>query len=81
MRALAALLLFSLSPVAPAQQTSGDLVTLKVQGNVYLITGAGGNITNRGARRSGGRYRISGHERLGCGGHPKIIRQADSVHY
>lgn len=44
MRALAALLLFSLPSVAPAQQTSGDLVTLKVQGNVYLISGAGGNI-------------------------------------
>ena len=30
--------------VAASAQTSGDLVTLKVQGNVYLITGAGGNI-------------------------------------
>jgi glyoxylase-like metal-dependent hydrolase (beta-lactamase superfamily II) len=45
MRAFAAaLLLLCLPSVTPAQQTSGDLVTLKVQGNVYLITGAGGNI-------------------------------------
>ena len=45
MRALAAaLLLFCLPFLTFAQQTSGDVVTLKVQGNVYLITGAGGNI-------------------------------------
>ena len=30
--------------VVPAQQSSGDLQVLKVQGNVYLIFGAGGNI-------------------------------------
>jgi glyoxylase-like metal-dependent hydrolase (beta-lactamase superfamily II) len=29
---------------AIAQQTSGEIQTLKVQGNVYLLTGAGGNI-------------------------------------
>ena len=29
---------------ALSAQTAGDLVTLKVQGNVYLISGAGGNI-------------------------------------
>jgi cyclase len=29
---------------ALAQQTSGEIQTLKVQGNVYLLTGAGGNI-------------------------------------
>src|SRR5689334_3318158 len=45
MRALAAaLLLFWLPSLTPAQPASGDLVTLKVQGNVYLISGAGGNI-------------------------------------
>ena len=37
-------LLAALAVVAPAQQNSGELVTLKVQGNVYLISGAGGNI-------------------------------------
>jgi cyclase len=45
MRILAAgIFLAGLAVVAPAQQTSGELVTLKVQGNVYLISGAGGNI-------------------------------------
>ncbi|PWU07175.1 MAG: hypothetical protein C5B51_10610 [Terriglobia bacterium] len=31
-------------PVALSAQTSGEVQTLKVQGNVYLISGAGGNI-------------------------------------
>jgi cyclase len=33
-----------LSGATLARQTSGDIQTLKVQGNVYLLTGAGGNI-------------------------------------
>ena len=45
MRALtAALVLASAPALMLAQTASGDLVTLKVQGNVYLINGAGGNI-------------------------------------
>lgn len=44
MRGLAAVLLACLPAAAPAQQPSGEVLTLKVQGNVYLITGAGGNI-------------------------------------
>ena len=41
-----ALLLAALACLAASlcAQPSGELVTLKVQGNVYLITGAGGNI-------------------------------------
>jgi glyoxylase-like metal-dependent hydrolase (beta-lactamase superfamily II) len=31
--------------VTPVQQPTGDVQTLKVQGNVFLLTGAGGNVT------------------------------------
>src|SRR5690348_9486011 len=34
----------ALLTAAASAQTSGDLVTWKVQGNVYVIAGAGGNI-------------------------------------
>src|SRR5438105_2704993 len=45
MRKLAAgIFLICLSVIAVAGQTSGEIQTLKVQGNVYLLTGAGGNI-------------------------------------
>jgi cyclase len=45
MRILAAVLCLACLPaVAPAQPAFGELPVLKVQGNVYLITGAGGNI-------------------------------------
>lgn len=44
MRLLAAIALAALPAVLCAQQNSGELITLKVQGNVYLISGAGGNI-------------------------------------
>jgi glyoxylase-like metal-dependent hydrolase (beta-lactamase superfamily II) len=43
MRTIGAFAALACLPAALAQ-TSGDLVTLKVQGNVYLIWGAGGNI-------------------------------------
>ena len=45
MRRLAvAVVLAGLPAAAPAQPASAELQTLKVQGNVYLITGAGGNV-------------------------------------
>src|SRR5215471_10905436 len=44
MRILAALAALACLSAAVLAQTSGDLVTLKVQGNIYLIWGAGGNI-------------------------------------
>jgi len=44
MRILAALAALACLSAAALAQTSGDLVTLKVQGNIYLIWGAGGNI-------------------------------------
>src|SRR5260370_20770561 len=46
-RLAAGIFLMCLPIIAPrviAQQTSGEIQTLKVQGNVYLLTGAGGNI-------------------------------------
>lgn len=42
--ALAAVAALACLPAATFAQSSGELVTLKVQGNVYLINGAGGNI-------------------------------------
>jgi glyoxylase-like metal-dependent hydrolase (beta-lactamase superfamily II) len=45
MKALAAAILLACPPGrAPAQQTSGEIQILKVQGNVYMLSGAGGNI-------------------------------------
>ncbi|HLK51427.1 MAG TPA: MBL fold metallo-hydrolase [Bryobacteraceae bacterium] len=45
MRAVAAVLALAAAPgIVLAQGNSGELVTLKVQGNVYVISGAGGNI-------------------------------------
>ena len=45
MKRLASIIfLICLPVIALAQQTSGDVQTIKVQGNVYLLTGAGGNI-------------------------------------
>jgi cyclase len=43
-RLAAAVFLVCFPVLALARQTSGDIQTLKVQGNVYLLTGAGGNI-------------------------------------
>ena len=46
MRTLAtAVVLVCLPVIAPAQQNSGEIQILKVQGNVFLLTGAGGNVT------------------------------------
>ena len=44
MKTVAAIFVICLSIVTLAQQNSGDIQTLKVQGNVYLLTGAGANI-------------------------------------
>jgi glyoxylase-like metal-dependent hydrolase (beta-lactamase superfamily II) len=44
MRILGAFAALACLPAAALAQTSGELITLKVQGNVYLIWGAGGNI-------------------------------------
>jgi cyclase len=45
MKRLAIRMLILFLPVmSPAQQSSGEIQTLKVQGNVYLLTGAGANI-------------------------------------
>jgi len=44
MKIVAAVFLIFFPFVTVAQQTSGDIQTLKVQGNVYLLTGAGSNI-------------------------------------
>jgi len=38
------MLILFLPVISPAQQSSGEIQTLKVQGNVYLLTGAGANI-------------------------------------
>jgi len=43
-RLAAGIFLICLPLIALAQQPSGEIQTLKVQGNVYLLTGAGGNI-------------------------------------
>ena len=40
----ACIFVLSLTVAGVAQQTRGEIQTLKVQGNVYLLTGAGGNI-------------------------------------
>jgi len=44
MKTVAAIFVICLPIVTLAQQNSGDIQTLKVQGNVYLLTGAGANI-------------------------------------
>jgi hypothetical protein len=43
MRAICMLILL-LPVMSPAQQSSGEIQTLKVQRNVYILTGAGANI-------------------------------------
>jgi len=43
-RLAAGIFLICLPVIALARQPSGEIQTLKVQGNVYLLTGAGGNI-------------------------------------
>jgi cyclase len=43
-RLAAVIFLIGLPVIALARQASGEIQTLKVQGNVYLLTGAGGNI-------------------------------------
>ena len=46
MRVLAFIALAAFLSVAPAQQNPpAELHTLHVQGNVYMIVGAGGNVT------------------------------------